>query len=575
MHQQPRRALVVLAALVILASSACSRSGASIAQPGNATAPPDSGTPPSDGGTASAVAVSPTTASLPAATSLGFTATVGGAAAPVTWSVAEGDAGGTVTPAGVYTAPQSAGTYHVVARSASDAAQSASATVTVTPPPGPQFYVATNGNDANPGTEAQPWRTIQKAMSAATPGSTVNIRAGTYPERLTVNVSGTAGNFVTFQPYGFTGAPGCGGHTGVPCGGEAVVLDYSSLGTVSDGVPYLKMSGQSYVRIQGLTFQNLSWIGGMQRGIWFTGGSHDVEFKFNRIANVHTTAPLDRQNALLHFWIDSGSHDVSVYGNEIGPIDTSDGEVLTPVNCDRVTIERNWIHDTDQIAINVGQGATNTAVRGNYLEYCSMARDGSARYGIFAGTIYNNGAAFTTIEDNVVTRSGLAIEVSAEPSYPVSHDIVIRNNVVANSSSCIMLGNWYSTDTSRITGVQVTNNTLYGCQTGLEMQPFSNVQYEDNIVASCQTAIVNPAGMSPAMDYNLYSGGGSGPDAHKVTADPKFVNATAGDFRLAPGSPAIDAGNPAFTTADVGATDVAGAARIVGGRVDIGANEAQ
>jgi hypothetical protein len=38
--------------------------------------------------------------------------------------------------------------------------------------------VATNGNDANPGTLAQPWRTLQKAADAAT--GTVWVRGGTY-----------------------------------------------------------------------------------------------------------------------------------------------------------------------------------------------------------------------------------------------------------------------------------------------------------------------------------------------------------------------------------------------------------
>jgi len=55
---------------------------------------------------------------------------------------------------------------------------------------GSQFYVSTTGNDANSGTNSSaPWRTIQKAMNSATAGSTVNIMAGTYHERLTLGVS--------------------------------------------------------------------------------------------------------------------------------------------------------------------------------------------------------------------------------------------------------------------------------------------------------------------------------------------------------------------------------------------------
>jgi len=49
----------------------------------------------------------------------------------VTWSVAE-TGGGTITNAGLYTAPATPGTYHVTATSVKDSSKSATATVTVT-----------------------------------------------------------------------------------------------------------------------------------------------------------------------------------------------------------------------------------------------------------------------------------------------------------------------------------------------------------------------------------------------------------------------------------------------------------
>ncbi|RXK61788.1 DUF1565 domain-containing protein [Lacibacter luteus] len=42
------------------------------------------------------------------------------------------------------------------------------------------FYVATNGNDANPGTKEKPLQSIQKAQSLVSAGDTVYIRGGTY-----------------------------------------------------------------------------------------------------------------------------------------------------------------------------------------------------------------------------------------------------------------------------------------------------------------------------------------------------------------------------------------------------------
>ena len=55
------------------------------------------------------------------------------------------------------------------------------------------YYVATNGSDSNPGTLSRPWRTIGKATQTLQAGDTVNIRGGTYNERLIPSRSGTSG----------------------------------------------------------------------------------------------------------------------------------------------------------------------------------------------------------------------------------------------------------------------------------------------------------------------------------------------------------------------------------------------
>ena len=62
------------------------------------------------------------------------------------------------------------------------------------------FYVATNGNDSNPGTQMAPWRTIQHAADTARAGSTVYVRGGIYEELVSINRSGnTRDGFITFQ----------------------------------------------------------------------------------------------------------------------------------------------------------------------------------------------------------------------------------------------------------------------------------------------------------------------------------------------------------------------------------------
>ena len=46
------------------------------------------------------------------------------------------------------------------------------------------YYVSKTGSDNNPGTQAQPWLTLQKAANTVVAGDTVFIRSGIYNERL-------------------------------------------------------------------------------------------------------------------------------------------------------------------------------------------------------------------------------------------------------------------------------------------------------------------------------------------------------------------------------------------------------
>lgn len=98
------------------------------------------------------VAINPTSVTLSSGGTQAFTASVGSTGnTAVTWRVSEGNAGGSITSSGLYTAPATPGTYHVLATSQVDPSKSASAIVTVTPPsfsqviqPTPTFADATN-----------------------------------------------------------------------------------------------------------------------------------------------------------------------------------------------------------------------------------------------------------------------------------------------------------------------------------------------------------------------------------------------------------------------------------------------
>ena len=63
------------------------------------------------------------------------------------------------------------------------------------------YYVAPGGSNANPGTLAQPFKTIAYAASLVQPGDTVLVRGGVYRETAKPARSGTAAARITFKPY--------------------------------------------------------------------------------------------------------------------------------------------------------------------------------------------------------------------------------------------------------------------------------------------------------------------------------------------------------------------------------------
>jgi hypothetical protein len=75
------------------------------------------------------------------------------------------------------------------------------------------FVAKVGGSDANPGTLAQPFATIQHAANVAHAGDVVNIRAGVYRETVTPPNSGTSAAPITFRAYN----------------GESVTLDGGNL----------------------------------------------------------------------------------------------------------------------------------------------------------------------------------------------------------------------------------------------------------------------------------------------------------------------------------------------------------
>ncbi len=65
------------------------------------------------------------------------------------------------------------------------------------------YYVSPSGNDSNPGTQTQPWKTIQKAANTMAASDTVIVAAGDYStQRVSITKSGASGSPITYQTQG-------------------------------------------------------------------------------------------------------------------------------------------------------------------------------------------------------------------------------------------------------------------------------------------------------------------------------------------------------------------------------------
>ncbi len=131
-----------------------------------------------------AVSVSPTTADVEVSKTATFTATVTGSTnKAVTWSVVGGDTNGTITSAGVYTAPATVpnpATVTVKAISQADNTKSATATVTVKPAPVQAVTVAVTPKTASvvTGGTQQFTATVANATDATVTWKVNNIAGG-------------------------------------------------------------------------------------------------------------------------------------------------------------------------------------------------------------------------------------------------------------------------------------------------------------------------------------------------------------------------------------------------------------
>jgi hypothetical protein len=580
------------------------------------------------------VSISPSLATMATLATQSFTATVSGSSnTAVTWQV-NGISGGNSTAGlvsttvlgttneAIFLAPStvpSPASVSVTAVSQADPTKSATATVTIQLPSrsGVTYYVSTSGNDNNAGTLAAPWRTIQKAANTVQAGDTVQVRAGTYNEVVTLKTSGNSTQgYITFANYP----------------GEAPIVDGTGLAVGASGQTGLfSLEGTfNYIVIKGFEIRNYSSSsrGKVPVGIDFEGAGSNIEILNNHIHNiVQTLSSCNAANALAVALYGTQApasiNNVTLWGNEIDHNTTGCSEnVSFDGNVQYFVQANNLVHDGDNIGLdNIGfEGvSTNSAY--------DQARDGW----VFQNTIYNissttnpvyhnqvgadayycDGCTRIIVERNLIHDSDLS-EMASEHSGHTSSYVMFRNNIIYHSlyvglsiggysknvggtDHCVIVNNSLWDDgtfgSSGLGEFQIqyaaTNNTVannifdgYTLTSKYLLYDFTSSQ--PNPAALDYNDYYNTAGASSLFDWQGKSLSGfpayqsaSAQDVHGKFADPLYVNVTTTpyNFDLASGSPALNAGtNLGVNT--VGVLDYAGNARVNGsGQINMGAYE--
>lgn len=177
------------------------------------------------------------------------------------------------------------------------------------------IYVATTGNDTTGnGTSGNPYKTIRKAASVATPGTTVLVRAGTYVEEsIKPNVSGTDDAMIVFRPETasdmgkviikhndiFTGSTitqavkeqwlkDTGWTAAQTSHYTNADIEYSIAGRANQTTDVFNLTQRSYIHIEGFVFRDYKYA---RSTISINNGHGNVVInnQFINIGTVHST----------------------------------------------------------------------------------------------------------------------------------------------------------------------------------------------------------------------------------------------------------------------------------------------
>jgi len=335
------------------------------------------------------------------------------------------------------------------------------------------YYVAKTGNDGNPGTQTQPWLTVQRAANVIVAGDTVNISAGSYGEMVTASKNGTSG-----APIVFTG-PATAVVNGFNLNGNYITVSGLGIGAASTYPAGVTMTGTGDIAT-GIAM-NLHGTLGVQSGFGFQMNGNNCSVLNSNITGVSvwTVFQITGNNCLVQGCVSHDQHDV---------------------DCFRV-----W--------------GIGNIIRGNEMynhdnpRYDLWHADFIQTWG-YSGAVSNN----ILIENNYVHDNQTQIGNTSNDGVSGLHDWTLRNNLFVNTQSSFFSG---------LPNTHFYNNTFYKCGT---VQDFPIFFYGSTGYSSVGSSFINNAlaicGIAP---QNAWIGavGSYQFDLSTITIDHNFFCGTA------------------------------------------------
>ncbi len=377
--------------------------------------------------------------------------------------------------------------------------------------------------DTNPGSELQPFRTVQRAAETARAGDTVCVMPGTYDERIRIRVSGTDTDPIAFQAMPRRAAVVAG-------------FDLAASFIRVEGFEITASRPGVAVQLGGRRCEILdNYIHEMKAGVAGTVGKPRADGRRDYSAVAHNRIAYNKVYHCEYGFI-LGGNDWLVENNEVSRL-----FMYSPGNK----------YDDCDYSRFFGKGCVQ---RGNYY-HGSTATEIRVAHVDCLQTFTVNGefAQDLLFEDNTCFDFHQLWMVESAPHIGSVRGWTLRRNIVS-ANSPTMSGGW-GPDIIQTPDVTIVNNTIATVRwaaIGLRGKESTNGQIRNNLLCDAERAVVDGDGdfsaAQPVIEYNLTFKTAAAPGDKNINGcDPLFVDAPARNFRLRKESPAIGSGEGGVT----------------------------